>query len=630
MGPRTHYPHPTFQPSPVFPLPPPFSSHLPFHGPRHTGFITDTGFHRRTDGPGRLTPAFKSPVGLANPMAGPSSVTTFEEPTVSPSERFAEILRILIKHDAVGLVRQYGQKKGPVAKPGEAEYGPTRVRLILEELGPTFIKIGQLLGTRPDLVPADLIEEFKKLFDQTTPNPYSDIKEVVERELGKRVDEVFAHFEPIPLASASIGQVHRAVLRSGEEVVVKVQHPGIEAAVQTDFQILERLARFTERVFAKSRVWQPTEHLEELRHMLDKELDYNTERKAIKRVAHNFRHNPDVKIPTVYDEYSTRRVMVMEFVKGHKLSVLEHAAPAGLDADDVDSPTSGPRVARIVTHAMAKQIFIDRFFHADPSPGNILVCDDGSVAFLDWGAVGAVTRRRSRAIFNLISNMSRGDSEAVARNITELCDVRGEVDQKAYLTDVEKLLDYYEKEGASPADPVILDRIIQLANDHNMLLPPDFMLITRALYQFEGFCRAIDPDYELVSVLKPYVANVMKEVLYGPDRQKEMMSTLITDYGDLLQHLPGRISNIVRKVEKDEITLQHHIMGLAGWKQANAKNARILSFSIIMAALIIGLSVVLATGAVDLVGSFFFLGSFVVILWALVMLGTTWTLWRGE
>lgn len=564
-------------------------------------------------------------------MPGPGPSMAIEEASVSPSERFAEIVRILIKHDAVRLIRQYGQRTGVTHAPGTPEYPPTRVRMTLEELGPTFIKIGQLLGTRPDLVPADLIEEFKKLFDQTTPNPFPEIKQVLESELGKPMDEVFAHFEPTPLASASIGQVHRAVLRTGAEVVVKVQHPGIEAAMQTDFQILVRLARFTERVFAKSRIWQPTEHLEELRDMLDRELDYTTEVKALKRVARNFRDNSDVRIPAVYEDHCTKRVMVMEFIRGYKLQQLVPNANAnGGTPNDGPAAGMGPKVARIVTHAMAKQIFIDRFFHADPSPGNILVCTDGSVAFLDWGAVGVVTRRRARAIFNLISNMSRGDSEAVGRNITELCDVRGEVDQKAFLTDVEKLLDYYEKEGASVADPAVLEMLIQLANTHNMLLPADFMLITRALYQFEGFCRTIDPDYELVTVLKPYVANVMKEVLYGPDRQKEMVSTLVTDYGDLIQNLPGRISNIVRKVEKDEFTLQHQIRGLAGVKQANAKNARILSFSIITSAMIIGLAIVLATGAVDLVGSFFFLSTFIAVLWALVMLATTWTLWKGD
>lgn len=562
------------------------------------------------------------------------SVPSTDEPRVPSSERFAEILRILIKHEAIGMVRRAAQRTPTTAKPGDREHPPTQLRRILEELGPTFIKIGQLLGTRPDLVPPEYIEEFKKLFDQTTPTPFEEVRVAVERELGRRLEDVFAKFEPQALASASIGQVHRALLRTGEEVVVKVQHPGIEAAMRTDFRILNRLARFTERVFAKSRVWQPTEHLEELEQMIDRELDYRNELKAQKRVAHNFRSNPHVVIPRVFEEYSTRRVMVMEYIKGYKLGQLtpearREAAARGL-AHQLPPAEEGPRVTRIVTHAMAKQIFIDRFFHADPSPGNILVQEDGSVAFLDWGAVGAVTRRRSRAIFNLITNLAKGEVENVARHIIELCDVRGELDTKSFLTAVERLMDYYEKEGASVADPKVIEQIITIANQHNMVLPADFMLITRALYQFEGFCRAIDPDYELVEVLRPYVTNVMKEVLYGPERQKEMVSALVTDYGELLQNLPARLANITRKIEKDELVFQHELKGLSGWKQANAKNARILSFSILVAAVIIGSAIVLATSEVHLIGSFYFLSAFTGAIWALVMVLSAWTLWRGD
>lgn len=556
-------------------------------------------------------------------------------PRMSTSERFSEILRILIKHEFVRLVRRVATGEDALAKPSDVDYPPRQARLILEELGPTFIKIGQLLGTRPDLVPAPYIEEFKRLFDRTTPTPFLEIKPLIEEELGRPMHHVFAKFEEVPIASASIGQVHRAILRTGEEVAVKVQHPGIEAAMETDFRLLERIVRFTERVFAASRVWQPVEHLEELRHMLDKELDYRNEMKMMKRVAENFADVPEVHIPLVYTDYCSKRLMVMEYIEGHKLDVLTHKRTLNGHHEvpgetDGIGPEDGPYVARVVTHAMAKQIFIDRVFHADPSPGNILVQDDGVVAFLDWGAVGTVTRRRSRTIFNLIANLSRGEPEAVGRNVIDLCDVRGEIDPKAYQNDIERLLDYYEKEDASPADPAVIDMIIGIANKHNMLLPPDFMLITRALYQFEGFCRAIDPDYELVDVLKPYVTTVMKEVMYGPERQKEMVSAMVTEYGELLQMLPGRLTNIVRKLEKDEIAMNIHLGGLKGWKQANAKNARILSFSIIMAAIMVGVGIVLTTGTPRLLGSYFFFSGFILLLWVLVMLASTWVLKHGE
>ncbi len=553
---------------------------------------------------------------------------------MSTSERFTEILRILIKHEAVQLVRRMAFREDP--KTGERKPTPApEVRQILEELGPSFIKIGQLLGTRPDLIGPEYIEEFKKLFDRTTPTPFVEVKPLLEAELGRPMSEVYATFEERPLASASIGQVHRAILRSGEEVAVKVQHPDIRAAMETDFRILQRLTGITERVFAASRVWQPVEHLEELHAMLDRELDYRNEVKTLRKVRANFADVPDVHIPKVYTEHCSERVIVMEFVRGAKLDALAatekgRRATIGSNGDRVEIDTDGPTVARVVTHAMAKQIFIDRVFHADPSPGNILVRADGSVSFLDWGAVGMVTRRRARTIFNLIASLSRGDVEGVGRTILELCEVRGEIDMKRYQHDVEKLLDVYEKEDASPADPEVIELIIHLANEHNMLLPADFMLITRALYQFEGFCRQLDPDYELVDVLKPYVTNIMKEVLYGPERQKEIVSSMVTEYGELLQNMPGRISNVVRKLEKDEVALNLNITGLTGLKQANAKNARMMSFSVLVAAMVIGAGIVLAQGDPHLVGSFFFLASFLTAIWALVMLLSTWTIRHGD
>ncbi|MBW3583795.1 MAG: hypothetical protein KY455_11905 [Euryarchaeota archaeon] len=554
------------------------------------------------------------------------------ETRMSASERFSEILRILIKHEVTSLIR--GIAFGPSEAQELIEH-PRRVRRILEDLGPTFIKIGQLLGTRPDLVPAEYIEEFKQLYDQTSPTPYDDIKPLIESELGRPVEAVFAKFEEVPIASASIGQVHRAILRTGEEVAVKVQHPGIEAAMETDFRVLARILRFTERVFAASRVWQPVDHLEEVHHMIEKELDYRNEMRTMARVAEHFRNVADVHIPKVYPEFSSRRLMVMEFVRGYKIGELvktkgRNGETKKTATGGVHDIVDGPTVARIITHAMAKQIFVDRLFHADPSPGNILIREDGSVSFLDWGAVGQVTQRRSRTIFSLITHLAKGDVEAVSRDIMELCDVKGEVDQKRYLHDVERLLDYYEKEEASVADPVVLDMIIKIANDHNMLLPSDFMLITRALYQFEGFCRAIDPDYELVNVLRPYVMEVMREVLYGPEKQKEIVGNLVADYTELLQRLPGRITSIMRKIEKDELKVDLELKGMSGYKKANAKNARIIAFSLLMAAVVLGNAIVLSAGDIRLVASFFFLSGLVVTVWALVMLATAWQLWYGD
>ncbi|HLF16359.1 MAG TPA: AarF/UbiB family protein, partial [Candidatus Thermoplasmatota archaeon] len=399
--------------------------------------------------------------------------------------RFNEIVNILLQNDFWSLLRSL-TRGSPVDGQADASGEPhaVRARRILEELGPTFIKIGQLLATRPDLVPNAYVEEFKKLYDKTTPSPFQEVERVVREDLGRGISEVFASFEPQAIASASIGQVHRATLKDGTEVAVKVQHVGIEEAMVLDFEILQGLVTFLEKTFAATRIWQPAQHLAELRLMLERELDYRYEMKNTLKVAHNFRHDPGVHIPKMHEGLCTKRILVMEFVHGFKFTKPDAPELAGIDLRNV---------ARLVTFAMARQIFIDRVFHADPSPGNMLILSSERVAFLDFGAVGVVTERRAKAILRLITSISKGDIEGTCDAVVDLCEQRGEYDPKRFTHDVERMLDFFEREGVSVADPRLMEMVLNLAKEHGMLLPPDFVLISRALFQFEGFCRTLDP-----------------------------------------------------------------------------------------------------------------------------------------
>ncbi|MHB1262777.1 MAG: ABC1 kinase family protein, partial [Thermoplasmatota archaeon] len=309
--------------------------------------------------------------------------------------RFNEIVTILLRNDAWGLVRSM---TSPPPEGGEEDNAPVQLRQTLEELGPSFIKIGQLLATRPDLVPDRYVTELKKLYDKTTPSPYDEVRSVIRHELGRDIEQVFASFEPDAIASASIGQVHRATLKDGTKVAVKVQHVGIEEAMELDFEILRGLVSFVEKTFAASRLWQPREHLEELRLMLERELDYLVEMRNTQRVEQNFRHHPEVHIPKMYPSLCTKRLLVMEFIEGVKFTRVDVPEMQGVDRT---------KIAAIVTHAMARQIFIHRLFHADPSPGNMMILPPDRVAFLDFGAVGAVTERRARAILRLITGFSK-------------------------------------------------------------------------------------------------------------------------------------------------------------------------------------------------------------------------------
>lgn len=521
--------------------------------------------------------------------------------------RFNEILTILIRHNGWGLLRDL--LGGDATRPGY-EAAPVRLRSLLEELGPTFIKLGQLLATRPDLVEARFVEEFRKLYDQTAPSPPAEVQRVLREELGRDPAEVFARFDAAPIASASIGQVHRAVLRDGTPVAVKVQHVGIETEMEADFRILRRLVTFIEKTFAASRVWQPSEHLEELRLMLEAELDYRYEMRNTLRVAKNFEGDRHVHIPRMFPELCSRRVLVMEFIEGTKLT----GPPASLSGFDRKA------VARRLTTAMAKQIFVDRIFHADPSPGNLLVMPGDVVAFLDFGAVGVVSERRARAILRLITAVSRQNTDDTADAILELCDQRAEVDMRKFRADVERIIDHFTREEASIADPALMDRIVGLARAHRMLLPPDFALITRALFQFEGFCRILDPEFDLVPVLDPFVAEVVWKNLTSPNAQKELFQEAAGELLKTARSLPRQLNSVLRKLERNELSARIEVAGLEGIKSSQGRSVLKASFTFIIVGLLIGLAILYAAPTPpERLGQFLFGAALLVAAWTLVM-----------
>ena len=535
--------------------------------------------------------------------------------SVSKSKRFNEIFHILLAHDVASLLRDlasFGRGKQVPLRGGNGKEPvalPTRVRRLMEDLGPTFIKMGQLLGTRPDIIPQPFVDEFKKLYDETTPNAFDETRRMVEAELGKPLASVFKSFDQTAIASASIGQVHRAVLTTGEAVAVKVQHPGIEERMRTDFQILRRLVRFTERVFSASRIWQPEEHLEEVRTMLEKELDYRNELRVQQEVEANFADDPEVKIPHAYTQFSTRRVLVMEFVDGIKFRRADQPELANVDRASV---------ARIITKAMAKQVFIHRLFHADPSPGNILIIGSDKVCFIDFGAFGVVTRRRSKLILDLLLALQGSNIEEIGRTIVELCDIRGEYDHRKFLRDVERVADYHEREKASPADPVLLQMIIDTANAHRMILPPDFMLITRALYQFDGMCKALDPDYELVEALQPYVGDLMRERILASENPVDNLRNVAADFARMATRLPAHLEKTLYKLEKGDLATRVKIEGLQDYKEHQMRLVFILGFTLLVGFTLVGSAIGYGLGGADFIRDYTFLGLLAFLAWGLV------------
>jgi ubiquinone biosynthesis protein len=539
-----------------------------------------------------------------------------EEPAVGKLQRALEILRILYKHDFLTTMRRLATAERKVSGLGKRELRvpediPPKVRALLEDLGPTFIKIGQLLGTRPDLVPAPFVEEFRNLYDKTKPTPFPQVREQIESELGKPLEHVFRDFEEEPVASASIGQVHFATLQSGEEVAVKVQHPNIEQRVWTDFEIMRPIVQFIENLFAVSRVWQPSDHLHELAAMLDNELDYQYEAENQSRARKNFEGDDSVVIPKIYRDQSTKRVLTLERIDGIKFSNRDDPRLQEVD---------GERVAEIITHAMAEQIFEHRLFHADPSPGNLMVIDSETVAFLDWGAVGKVPARRADRVFDLIVGFMKNDLEAVTQALVDICNVHGDLDMPALYKDVEKIMDYHDRERASVGDPEVLDMIIQVAEDHDMLLPPDFILITRALFQFEGLCRRMDPTYELVEVLEPYIGRYLtRRALDLPGSREEMLGTAI-GATQTVREIPRRVNSFLRKLESNQLrfTVSHVDNGAADGVQRGSFRQ---SLTWLVSAITVGTGLVVGMdGGPGALLNFVFFTLVLLIAWSFAML----------
>jgi len=544
-----------------------------------------------------------------------AEATSSDGEPVTKIQRTVEMLRVLQDHQFFKLVkqvaeaeRQHGVDGGELDIPDDAT---KRVRRMLEDLGPTFIKIGQLLGTRPDLVPKKLADEFENLYDKTPPTPFEEIREVVEDELDQPIDDVFATFDPEPVASASIGQVHFATLQSGERVAVKVQHPGIRERVSQDFEILEPIVGFIERVFAGSRVWQPEAHLRELRSMLAKELDFSYEARNHQRVYENFADDPNVKIPEIYWEHSSSRVLTLEYVDGIKLDDVENGDVPALD---------GEQVSEVITNAMARMIFDHRLFHADPSPGNVLILDSSTIALLDFGAVGFVTRRRAERVLGLLVGFQRDDLDMVAQNMIELCNKVGPFDPGPFKNDLEQIMEFHERERASPGNPQMLDMVIDIAQEHNLRLPPDFMLITRSLFQFEGMCRRLNPNYELIEVLGPHIKQRLYERYTSRERLEDAMVDIGIHSAELVKNAPQRINSILRKLEQDELNFTVDLGDIDTYQDRQRRNVLRASLAGIAAALILAAGLILGLGQAQQLGRFALVAAMLVLLWAFALI----------
>ncbi len=454
-----------------------------------------------------------------------------------------------------------------------------RVRMALEDLGPTFIKMGQILSTRPDLLPGEFIRELPKLQDEVPSFSLSEIKEIIVKELHKPVEQIFSHFDEQPLAAASIGQVHKARTLDGQDVVVKVQRPGIQSTIQVDLEIMLHLADLMEKHLEGWDIQRPSKIVEEFAQTLEKELDYSLEAAYMERFARQFENEPTVHVPKIFHEASTSRVLTMECITGIKISDIERLDQEGFDRS---------KIARRGFDLILKQIFEHGFFHADPHPGNIFVLPDNILCYIDFGMMGRIDLKNREDFADLIMNIAQRNEVKTTDSLLRLLISEDEPDYHSLAGDV---ADFMDQHCYRPLKEVelgkLLNQLLEITSKHRLSIPPNLFLMIKALSTVEGIGRVLDSDFDVIGQAGPFVRKIQLN-RFNPRRIARDMTDSGTDLFQLLKEIPGEVREILGMVKKGKVKIEFEHKGLEPMYSNNDRISNRLSFAIVLASLIIG------------------------------------------
>ncbi|MCD6380679.1 AarF/ABC1/UbiB kinase family protein [bacterium] len=512
-------------------------------------------------------------------------------------KRYRQILSVLFKYGFGGLVdvmniEQYLEvglkivsRKHRVKL--ETLSRAVRVRMVLEELGPAFIKLGQILSTRPDLLSADFIQELPKLQDDVPPFPFTEVREILENEFGKSLEQIFSSFEEHPLAAASIGQVHRACTLGGEEVVVKVQRPNIRGTIEVDLEIMMHLAGLAEKHLEGWDVQRPTRIVTEFARTIEKELDYTMESTNMLRFTRQFRDDPDIYIPRVYKEISSKRVLTMEYIDGVKASDISKLKEEGLE------PVI---IAERGFDLVMKQIFVYGFFHADPHPGNIFVLSDNVICFIDFGMMGRVDIESREDFVDLLLSIVRGDEKKATDVLLELASSEKSPDRRMLERDVSELIDRYNYMPLGELEiGNLITQLLKTAALHSLSVPPNLFLMVKALASVEGLGRELDPGFDAVEQATPFIRRV-RMGRFKPNRLARDMVDSGTDIFRLLRDVPDEIRKILKLARQGLLKVEFEHRGLEPMLFTHERISNRIAFAIVLAALIIGSALIVLSG----------------------------------
>ncbi len=517
---------------------------------------------------------------------------------VTRIRRYAQIVDVLGKYGfGIGLERLFpGRARFRLPTGGKAPETSTvyeRIRLTLEELGPTFVKFGQIMSTRTELLPPEMIAQLKKLQDHAKPLPFSEVRAVLEENC-PNLEDWFCEIDEIPVASASIAQVHRAVLKDGTTVALKVQRPGIPEIIETDIGILQSMAERIEIVFPETRIYNPSGMVQDFAQQIVKELDFTRDARNMDRMTRNFRDVPGVRFPKVYWQYSSAHVLVMEFIEGVRIDDREAMIEAGLDPHAI-----GVRGFQ----AYLKMIFEDGFFHGDPHPGNLLVTKEGDIVFLDFGIVGILRPEKRQNFINLLFALVNDDIELLIRSLESFGIVIAEQDRESLRDDLYIMMHDFgggEDESVSQFNfQLVVNELTDSMRRHQLKVPMNLMLLLKVFVMVLDVGIALDPKFNFGKETTPYLMKLAdSNTLSSAYVKRASMSML--EAIDAFFDMPRNLNLMLRRLSTGTFKLEIVDTDLQKLTMALDKASDKLMIGLVVASLVVGSSLVLLASPLSL------------------------------
>ncbi len=514
-------------------------------------------------------------------------------------KRYREVLGILVTHGFGQVVEQLnldyylevGRRfvsRNPQVKQLERLPAPMRLRMALEKLGPTFIKLGQTLSARPDILPPEYLTELNKLQDAVPPCSFAAIQRQLKTEFGAPVGDFFAEFSPQPVAAASIAQVHKAKLLDGTTVAVKVRRPGIEKTIETDLDILHGLATLLENHGNLTELFSPVEIVQEFSRTLYRELDFTKEGHNFCRFRANFADDDKVFIPAIFWQVSTEAILTMEFVDGIKISEKKLLEEAGHNLQTI---------ARNGAKAFMDQFIVHGLFHGDPHPGNIVILPNETICFLDLGMVGSINDELKQQLSNLLLGIYRQDIDLLVTVMLDSRERNSEINIPALKRDLSEFIaDYYQVPLERINTRKLLNEFIFMMKKHHIKFPADLILLAKAIITIEGIARQLDPTFNLVEQIKPAATQLLKQKISSTNMQKEL-SHAARAYFDIAKTLPHDIKGLLYRLNNNNFKIDLEHRGLEKLISDLDKSSNRLAFSFLIGSLIIGSSLIMQTNS---------------------------------